>query len=140
MKKIQQGFTLIELMVVVAIIGILASIAIPAYSGYQAKTKVAVGLSEVSSYQTMFETLTNDGTTPTAALMNMPATTSNCTFTVTGTTMACQLRNAPSVIPAAGNTITLTRSSTGVWSCTVPAAMPQNLPPKGCTGATGAAV
>ena len=52
MRKMQQGFTLIELMIVVAIIGILAAIALPAYQDYTIRTRVSEGLSLAGSYKT----------------------------------------------------------------------------------------
>ncbi len=51
-RQAQAGFTLIELMIVVAIIGILAAVAIPAYSDYTAKAKVANAIASIDSLKT----------------------------------------------------------------------------------------
>ena len=64
MKKVQKGFTLIELMIVVAIIGILAAVAIPAYQDYIAKAKATELVSAASAAKTGVETCVQDQTIP----------------------------------------------------------------------------
>lgn len=60
MKSMQKGFTLIELMIVVAIIGILAAIAIPQYQNYVTKSQVTRGMGELGNYKTMVDLCLTD--------------------------------------------------------------------------------
>jgi len=125
MKKIQKGFTLIELMIVVAIIAILAAIALPAYQDYIARSQVASGLADIRGGVTAFEELINRGSTSasTPAAIGLASTTARCSAIATtgaynaasGQTIACTMRGNPKV---SGKKVTLTRNASGAWACT----------------------
>ena len=109
MKK-QQGFTLIELMIVVAIIAILAAIAIPQYQRYVVRSQVTRMVGEVGDLKTAFDDCLNNGRNTTG-----PGTgTNDCDLSATGS----------SIQVAGGNTVAgtaPTTTGTGAPTATFPA-------------------
>lgn len=143
MQKSQQGFTLIELMIVIAIAGILMMIAIPSYQGYVAKAQATEALSLASNFKTsMTDVFANDGTCtantvkPKSKNVASVATAGNATDNG-GCTITSTMTDNVSV-DLKGKTLVLTLLSDGTinnWECT--SNIPQKYLPKGCENASG---
>ncbi len=127
MRSNHEGFTLIELMIVVAIIAILAAIALPAYQVYVGRSQTTAGLADMRGGVVTFEEQIQNGNNGAGSPANandigLPLNTTRCSaitpggsWTATsGQTIACTLAGNPNI---AGKSLTLTRDSEGLWSC-----------------------
>ncbi len=127
----QKGFTLIELMIVVAIIGALSAIAVPAYQNYVAKSEAASGLATLRSVMTTAELFYQENGVASAATVAQLGTAADASDlgTITSTlssalpTLSFSFGSNSSL--TSSDTITFTRSTDAGWSCARGGNVPQ---------------
>jgi type IV pilus assembly protein PilA len=140
MQKVQQGFTLIELMIVVAIIGILAAIAIPAYQDYIARAQAAEPAELLAGLKTpVAEFYSSNGACPDSTQLGNVQTTGKyvTSFSATASTCTYQFTFKPTGSASAklaGKTLNMVYTTTGGGSFgfNCDTTMDNNLKPKVC--------
>ncbi|MBP3973604.1 pilin [Pseudoxanthomonas spadix] len=137
-KNMQGGFTLIELMIVVAIIAILAAIALPAYSDYTKKAKVSEVLLSASSLRTaVSEYAASNNSLPPSSYSGFESQSSKFVSSVgwNGSVITATAQSIGAGVD--GSTITLSatlNASTGAVDWTCAGSIPQKYRPGSCKG------
>ena len=135
-----KGFSLIELMVVLVIVGILVAISLPLYQIYLAKTQLATALSEINKARGQYELLYQGGTSVgELTLDNIGLINSHyCNYLMNppnslgeaSPALECQLKNVSGFLE--GETLELNRLNNGSWECTISSGIPDFYKPVTC--------
>lgn len=124
--RTQYGFTLIELMITVAIIAVLAATALPAYQRYAGRSQATAALHELTAAKRQYEIKLNDGVTDATEYtditkLGIPAETDRCVNSAAAPVLdaatgavRCQLKGSPAV---AARIVQWSRAGNGNWRC-----------------------
>lgn len=131
--KKQNGFTLIELMIVVAIIGVLSAIAVPAYKDYVSKSELASGFASVKSIITPAELYIQENGALTADPTVLGVSADANSLGVLATTTANVVTFTHDNGAVAGAVFTYTRDASTGWTCALSGQPAGVAAPKGCS-------
>ncbi len=141
-QKNQEGFTLLELMIVVAIIGILSAFALSQYQTYVAKSQITAAIAELNGARPQYELIMNEGSSSGRSIytvdnMFFSSSSQYCKYDVhapvagvSNPALECELTGVASIIK--GESIFLNRDASGKWNCSTSAGVDNKFKPIDC--------